>query len=196
MTLTNFGYGAGSRDLVIPNVLRVLLGDSVGTKGIITESLTLLETNIDDESPELTGHLTSQLLEAGALDVTLLPAQMKKGRPGVLLQVLAKPAHAAELKHLLFHQSSTLGVRDSTVQRDSLPRRIETVETSYGRIRVKIASLPNGQAKIFPEYEDCRIAAAQTGTPLRDIYHDVSHHAAHALHLPHDHHHHHHHHEH
>jgi len=187
MTLTNFGYGAGSRDLPIPNVLRVLLGDSVGAKGIITESLTMLETNIDDESPELTAHLTRQLLAAGALDVTLLPAQMKKGRPGVLLQVLAKPAHAAELKHLLFHQSSTLGVRDSTVQRDSLPRRIETVETSHGRIRVKIATLPNGQAKIFPEYEDCRLAAEHSGSPLRDIYHDVSHHAAHALHLPHDH---------
>ena len=159
----------------------------MGTGGVITESLTMLETNIDDESPELTGHLTSQLLEAGALDVTLLPAQMKKGRPGVLLQVLAKPTHADGLKHLLFHQSSTLGVRDTTVQRDSLPRRVETVDTPHGRIRVKIAELPNGQAKVFPEFEDCRIAAEQSGKPLRDIYHDVSHHAAHALHLPHDH---------
>ncbi len=187
MTLENFGYGAGTRDMVIPNVLRVLLGDSTGTSGIITESLTMLETNIDDESPELTGHLTSKLMEAGALDVSAIPAQMKKGRPGVLLQVLAKPAHADGLKHILFHESSTLGVRDTTVQRDSLPRRIETVETPFGRIRVKVAQLPNGQAKVFPEYEDCRAAAEKNSTPLREVYQQVSHHAAHAFHLPHDH---------
>lgn len=187
MTLTGLGYGAGSRDLVIPNVLRVLLGDTKVSAGLITESLILLETNIDDQSPELTAHLSSQLLEGGALDVSLLPAQMKKGRPGVLLQVLTKPAHAEALKHLLFHQSSTLGVRQSSVQRDSLPRHIEAIETRYGTIRVKIAQLPTGLAKVFPEYEDCRAAAATHHTPLREVYQEVSHQAAHALHLPHEH---------
>ena len=187
MTLTGLGYGAGSRDLPIPNVLRLIIGDGTGTEGLITESLSLLETNIDDDSPEITAHLAGMLLAAGALDVSVLPAQMKKGRPGALLQVLSKPLDAAPLKHLIFHHSSTLGVRHQEVQRDSLPRRIETIETKFGPLRVKIATLPGGETKLFPEYEDCRVAAERHDTPLRDIYHHASHQAAHLLDLPHDH---------
>lgn len=188
MTLESVGYGAGNNDHEIPNVLRLLIGESApGGRGLLTESLVQLETNLDDESPELVGHLSGKLMEAGALDVSIIPAQMKKGRPGVLLRVLAKPAHAADLEHLLFHESSTLGVRRMEVQRDSLPRRSEAIETKFGKIRVKIAALPNGQARITPEYEDCRQAAASHDMPLREIYHHVEHEAAHALHLPHGH---------
>ena len=187
MTLTSLGYGAGTRELPIPNVLRLLIGQGAGTEGLITESLTLLETNIDDDSPEFIGHLAAKLLEAGALDVSILPAQMKKGRPGALLQVLAKPRDADKLKHLIFHHSSTLGVRHQEVQRDSLPRRIETIDTKFGPLRVKIAQLPNGKTKVFPEYEDCRAASEQHDTPLRDIFQHAAHQATHALGLPHDH---------
>ena len=187
MTLTGLGYGAGSRDLPIPNVLRLIIGDGTGTEGLITESLSLLETNIDDDSPEITAHLASMLLAAGALDVSVLPAQMKKGRPGALLQVLSKPLDAAPLKHLIFHHSSTLGVRHQEVQHDSLPRRIETIDTKFGPLRVKIAQLPNGKTKVFPEYEDCRAASEQHDTPLRDIFQHAAHQATHALGLPHDH---------
>jgi uncharacterized protein (DUF111 family) len=126
-------------------------------------------------------------MTAGALDVAVIPAQMKKGRPGLLLQVLAKPPRAGELEHLLFHESSTLGVRRRDLQRNSLPRRSETVATKYGPIRVKVATLPNGQSRITPEYEDCHAAAETSGAPLREIYHHVAHEAAHALHLPHSH---------
>lgn len=185
MTLNSFGYGAGGRDLPIPNVLRLLLGEGDGSAGLITETLTVLETSIDDDTPEHIGHLTAKLLDAGALDVSLLPAQMKKGRPGVLLQVLAKPADAGALQHLIFHHSSTLGVRQSEVRRDSLPRRVETVETDYGSIRVKIAGLPDGKAKVFPEYEDCRAAAEAHGVSLREVYQHAAHCAAHVLGLPH-----------
>lgn len=187
MTLQAIGYGAGNNDHEIPNVLRLILGDSAATSGVITETLVQLETNLDDESPELVGHLSTKLMERGALDVSIIPAQMKKGRPGVLLQVLAKPQHAGDLEHLLFHESSTLGVRRTEVQRDSVPRRSEEVETKFGAIRVKVATLPNGQARITPEYEDCRKAAEESGTPLRDVYHHVEHRAAHALDLPHSH---------
>ena len=187
LTLDAIGYGAGSNDHEIPNVLRLIIGEAVGTSGLLTETLVQLETNLDDESPELVGHLAGHLLEAGALDVSVIPAQMKKGRPGVLLQVLAKPQHADALQHLLFHESSTLGVRRQEVQRDSLPRRSESVDTKFGRIRVKIATLPGGQSRVTPEYEDCRQAAAESATPLREIYHHVEHEAAHALHLPHSH---------
>lgn len=187
MTLDTIGYGAGSNDLEIPNVLRLILGDATGSSEMLTETLIQLETNLDDESPELVGHLASQLMDAGALDVSIIPAQMKKGRPGTLVQVLAKPQHANSLEHLLFHESSTLGVRRQEVQRNSLPRRSEAVETKFGRIRVKIATLPGGQSRITPEYEDCRQAAAESGSPLREIYHHVEHEAAHALNLPHSH---------
>ena len=188
MTLQSIGYGAGANDHEIPNVLRVLIGDSPACgQGLLTETLVQLETNLDDESPELVGHLSGKLMDSGALDVSVIPAQMKKGRPGILLQVLSKPQHAAELEHLLFHESSTLGVRRREVQRDSLPRRSEAVETKFGKIRVKIATLPNGQARITPEYEDCRLAAESSGIPLREIYHQVEHEAAHVLHVPHGH---------
>lgn len=187
MRLDAVGYGAGTNDLEIPNVLRVLLGESAATSGLLTETLVELETNLDDESPEVVGHLSGMLLEAGALDVSVIPAQMKKGRPGVLVHVLAKPQHAAALEHLLFHESSTLGVRRREVQRDSLPRRSETIDTRHGPIRIKIATLPGGQTRVTPEYEDCRSAALASGTPLRDIYHHVAHEAAHALNLPHRH---------
>ena len=187
MALKSIGYGAGSNDLEIPNVLRLLLGDAGGGSRLLTETLIQLETNLDDESPELVGHLSHLLMEAGALDVSVLPAQMKKGRPGILLQVLAKPQQADSLEHLLFHESSTLGVRRQEVQRNSLPRRSEVVKTKFGEIRVKIATLPGGQSRVTPEYEDCREAASRSGTPIREVYHQAEHEAAHALNLPHSH---------
>ncbi|NNC90209.1 MAG: nickel pincer cofactor biosynthesis protein LarC [Akkermansiaceae bacterium] len=187
MTLESIGYGAGTRDLGIPNVLRVMLGQGSAAGGLITETLTLLETNLDDESPELTGHVSERLLEAGALDVTVLPAHMKKNRPGVVLQILARSQHAPELEEIVFRESSTLGVRRSEVQRDSLPRRIETVETRFGKIRVKVATLPDGKSKVFPEFEDCRHAARQADVAVREVYKEAEHMAAHALGLPHSH---------
>jgi len=187
MTLETVGYGAGSRELEIPNVLRVMLGASTGPPGLETESLVELVTNLDDESPEIVGHLAGRLIAAGALDVALIPAQMKKGRPGVVVQVLCRPPEAARLENLLFLESSTLGVRRHEVRRDSLPRRRETVETRYGPVRVKIATLPDGGTRVMPEYEDCRSAAERTGTPLPEVYRQVSHEAAHRLAVPHRH---------
>ena len=187
MTLNAIGYGAGTADFKYPNVLRLILGDSEQSEGLITETLVQLESNLDDESPEVVGHVSRLLMEQGALDVAALPAQMKKDRPGILIQVLAKPAHADSLQATLLAQTTTLGVRRSEVRRDSLPRRTETVETKYGSIRIKIAEVPGQAAKIIPEYEDCRTASEKTKRPLSEIYHAAKHEAAHALHLPHDH---------
>ncbi len=187
MTLDTIGYGAGTADFKYPNVLRLILGDSEQSEGLITETLIQLESNLDDESPEVVGHVSRLLMEQGALDVAVLPAQMKKDRPGVLIQVLSKPSHTDRLQNTLLSQTSTLGVRRNEVRRDSLPRRIETVTTQHGSIRVKIAEIPGHAAKIIPEYEDCRKASEKTGTSLSEIYHTVKHDAAHALHLPHDH---------
>ena len=187
MTLDSIGYGAGTADFKYPNVLRLIIGESEQGAGLITETLVQLESNLDDESPEVIGHVSRLLMEQGALDVAVLPAQMKKDRPGVLIQVLAKPSHADGLQTTLLAQTSTLGVRRSEVRRDSLPRRIETVETKHGSIRVKIAEVPGHAAKVIPEYEDCRAAASKTGASLSEVFQTVKHDAAHALHLPHDH---------
>jgi uncharacterized protein (TIGR00299 family) protein len=187
MTLDAIGYGAGTADFKYPNVVRLILGNSEGTGKLITETLVQLESNLDDESPEIIGHVSRQLMEQGALDVSVLPAQMKKDRPGILLQVLAKPAHADSLRDLILRETSTLGVRRNEVRRDSLPRRIETIETKHGPIRVKVAEVPGHAAKVIPEYEDCRTAAEKARLPLAQIYHLVKHDAAHALHLPHEH---------
>ena len=187
MTLDAIGYGAGTANFEQPNVLRLILGNSSQGSGLITETLVQLETNLDDESPEVIGHVARLLMEQGALDVSLIPLQMKKDRPGVLLQVLAKPAHADLFQQTILNQTTTLGVRRSEVRRDSLPRRTETIETEHGSIRVKIASAPGHEAKIIPEYEDCRAAALTSGLPLSQLYQTVRHEAAHLLNLPHSH---------
>jgi uncharacterized protein (DUF111 family) len=188
MTITGIGYGAGTRDLVIPNVLRLVIGEApAAPMGYITEPLVQLETNIDSDTPELLGHVSRQLLAAGALDVTLTPAQMKKDRPGTKLEVLARSSEIAALENILFTETSTLGIRRLEVERDSLPRAMQCILTPHGLIRVKVATLPDGTAKISAEYDDCRAAAEATGAPLRRVMRDAEHAAAHQFQLPHTH---------
>ena len=188
MTVGAIGYGAGTRDLPIPNVLRLITGEATGPlPGITTESLVQLETNIDSDSPEVLGHVARQLMAAGALDVAMLPAQMKKDRPGVLLQALCHDHQSAALEAILFQETTTLGIRRLAVQRDALPRTIECIATPHGLIRFKIATLPDGSRKIAPEFDDCQAAAQFTGIPLRQVLADASHAAAHHFQLPHTH---------
>lgn len=183
MTVESIGYGAGTRDLAIPNVLRVLIGTAnAPLSGMTTESLVQLESNIDNDTPELLGHLAEHLMAHGALDVIMLPAQMKKDRPGVQIQVLCSPGQASALEAILFQESSTLGIRRHSVQRDSLPRHIEPIATPYGTIRCKVARLPDGSLKIAPEFEDCRAAAQSANLPLREIMHAARHAAEHHFH--------------
>lgn len=171
MTLTSVGYGAGGRDLPIPNVLRVLIGQSAATGSAAVETLTMLETNIDDLNPEIYDYALARLFQAGALDVFLSPIQMKKNRPATLLRVLCRPEQADTLMGLLFAETSTLGVRQHMVQRHSLARTGHTVETVYGSVRVKLAAWGEGQVKAAPEYEDCRRLAETHRVPLREVYH-------------------------
>ncbi len=170
MTLQATGYGAGSRDLVIPNVVRLLVGDAPLPGPQPTETLALLETNIDDMSPEFYDYVMTRLFQAGALDVFLSPIQMKKNRPATLLRVLTRPEHAPALTEILLVETSTLGVRQMVVTRQALPRSVRSVETPWGPIRVKIALLADGGAKAAPEYEDCRHVAESQGIPLREVY--------------------------
>jgi pyridinium-3,5-bisthiocarboxylic acid mononucleotide nickel chelatase len=185
MTLRAVGYGAGMRDLVIPNVLRLILGDAEAGGAWHSETITVLETHLDNDRGETVGHAVRQLLAAGALDVVTMPAQMKKDRPAQVVRVLAKPEDADQLERILFEETSTLGIRRSETRRDALPREVVSVDTRYGPIDVKVAQLPGGGVRATPEYEACRLAAEQHGVPIATVTHAAEHAAAHRFGIPH-----------
>ncbi len=170
MVLDKVGYGAGTRELPVPNLLRVLIGTPPASQAEEYQRLFTLETNLDDQNPEIYPYLMEQLFQAGALDVCLIPIQMKKNRPGTQIQVLTSPGQAQALKNILFQETTTLGIREQPVDRYALPREIHQVITAYGQVSVKVSRIPGGETKISPEYEDCRILALEKNVPLRDIY--------------------------
>ena len=173
------GYGAGTRRLRDrPNVLRIILDDAEeqGARYAVDEML-VIETDIDDMSAELYGHVTDRLLALGAADVTLLPTQMKKGRPGVRLHVLARPELRDVIADAIFAETTTIGLRFHPVHRLKLERRIEEVWTAYGPIAVKISGGGDQPRTVAPEYESCRVAAERHRVPLRVVY-DAARHAA------------------
>jgi pyridinium-3,5-bisthiocarboxylic acid mononucleotide nickel chelatase len=176
MKIEKSGYGAGTRDLRNhPNVLRITIGESrsadagEGARTTQTDTITVLEANLDDLNPQVFGYAMDRLLEAGALDVFTVPVQMKKNRPGTLLTVLAKPQDADEMSDIIFSETTTLGVRRREEQRQVLARRWQTVSTRFGDIRIKVASMNGSVTNYAPEYEDCRRIAAETKIPLKTI---------------------------
>jgi uncharacterized protein (TIGR00299 family) protein len=163
------GYGAGTREYKdFPNVLRVFVGDSVAASGL-DETLLMIETNLDDSSPQICGYVLEKALELGALECFLTPVQMKKNRPGVLLSILCRPHERETFLQLLFTETTTIGVRSYEVLRRALAREIVRVETQFGPIDVKVARMPDGTVKAMPEYEQCAAAAKQFGVALREV---------------------------
>lgn len=132
--------------------------------------LKVLETNIDDLNPETYDHVMDALFDAGALDVFFAPIQMKKNRPATLVRVLCKPGDVTAMTTILFRETSTLGIREQTVERHALPRTIEHVDTPYGTVHVKVAQLGQGEVKSSPEHDDCRKLAEAHSVPLRVVY--------------------------
>lgn len=158
------GFGAGDKDFATqPNVLRVLIGQRQSAREATT--INVLEANIDDSTPQVLGYAMERLLAAGALDVTLTPIFMKKGRPGTMVSVITTAECAEEMTGILFAETSTLGVRVIEAQRRVLARESTEVETPYGRVRVKYTDI----GSFAPEFEDCRKAAAERGIPLRKV---------------------------
>ena len=177
MTVHAIGLGAGSAELAEqPNVLRLFVGEAAARPSDASseDDLIVLEANLDDMNPQVYGYFAERALEAGALDVFSTAVQMKKNRPGQLLTVLCKPADREILSDLLFRETTTLGVRQSNVQRRALQRESVTVETSLGSIRVKIARLHGRILNVAPEYEDCRRVAAERGIPLKQVFAEAS----------------------
>ncbi|MCD4803832.1 MAG: nickel pincer cofactor biosynthesis protein LarC [Anaerolineales bacterium] len=175
MILETIGYGAGGRDLPIPNLLRVLIGEITPAESATLNRLAVLETNLDDLNPEIYPYVIESLFSAGALDVTLSPVQMKKNRPGTQIQVLCEPVEVDAMRSILFQETTTLGIKQIMVDRYALPRTIQEVETPYGKIRVKIAKISPDIKKISPEFEDCRKAAQKHGIPITQIYQETIH---------------------
>jgi uncharacterized protein (TIGR00299 family) protein len=163
MRVRAIGYGAGDRDFKEhANVVRVMIGEPSGATE--TTTVTVIEANIDDASPQLIGYAMELMLDAGALDALIIPAQMKKNRPGVLLQVIAENEKREELAAILFRETTTLGLRFHTAERRVQPREWVEVNTAHGIVRVKA-----GDLGFAPEYEDARKIAAVSGIPLKQV---------------------------
>ena len=171
LTLQQIGYGAGTREYQkFPNALRVLIGEYESEPALPgVEQLWMLETNMDDISPQILGHVMERAFDLGALDCYFTPVQMKKNRPGVLLSILCGASERTALMDLVFSETTTLGIRTYEVERRALQRKTVTVETQYGSIDVKVAQLNGHVLKAMPEYEQCRAAARRANVPLRLI---------------------------
>src|SRR5690348_6951178 len=164
MSLRRAGYGVGTHPSP-GNLLAVWIGDEIATD----RGVTLIETNLDDMAPNLVAALAEDLMAAGALDVAVVPALMKKGRPGHVLTVMSPPDLTSALTDLLLRRSTTLGVRLTPVQRVLADRRVMEVTTALGTARVKVKELDGLAIDVAPEYEDCRRIARETGRDLREV---------------------------
>ena len=183
------GFGAGTRDpLGRPNALRIVIAEESSNGGPASEQLVLLAADVDDMDGEYLAGAAELLRASGALDVVLLPTVMKKGRPGMRIEVLAPPAQADQLESVLLVETSSIGLRRTAVERRALARDVRTVDVLGGTIRIKVVTLPNGRVRAKPEFEDVARVASETGRALGDVRRLASDAAARALsvsaHLP------------
>jgi pyridinium-3,5-bisthiocarboxylic acid mononucleotide nickel chelatase len=174
MTVGHIGYGAGTADPGIPNLLRVAIGEARDDTGDYdVEQTVLIETNIDDMNPQLYDYLIGLLLNKGALDVFLTPVQMKKNRPGTLLSVICLPDAVGKFSDILMKETTTIGLRWRVENRIKARRLVKEIDTSHGPIHIKL-SKNNGQIiNLTPEYEDCKRVALEKNIPLKNILDDV-----------------------
>lgn len=164
MEIKKIGYGKGKKVLGIPNILRIFIGEEIDARGIY-----VIETNIDDMNPEFYPYIIERLQNV-AIDVYIIPVIMKKGRVGILLKVLVADKNLEEVKKIIFEETTSLGLRYYRVKRDKLERKIKTLETEYGKIRVKIGYYNGKVVSISPEYEDCKKIAKKHKIPIKVIY--------------------------
>ena len=168
MTMNRIAYGAGNKDIPgQPNVLRLMIGEPVSAYE--EDTSIVIESNIDDMNPQIYGHLIDTLMSKGAHDVYLTPIIMKKGRPAILLSVLTDKSKSAEVLDTIFRETTSIGVRIQEVGRKKLSREIRTVETPYGKVRVKISRRGDEIMTITPEYEDCKKLAEEKQVPLKTV---------------------------
>jgi hypothetical protein len=176
MSVRGVGYGAGSRDLKPgPNLLRVMIGDPVPRQvqpdgDLLQDKVVVAETSIDDMNPELFEFVMERLFAEGALDVVLIPVQMKKNRPAVLVQALCREERLQAVVRCILTETTSLGVRFFEAGRFMLPRSAETIDTSFGKVVVKRVCSPQGEVRRVPEYAECRRIALERRLPIRVVY--------------------------
>jgi uncharacterized protein (TIGR00299 family) protein len=172
MTLRAIGYGAGSADLKEKaNVMRLLIGESeISEPGEHWDApISVIETNLDDMSPQIYGYFVDRALAAGALDVFSTSVLMKKNRPGQLVTLLCEHANLSRLMDLIFRETTTIGVRTYEVRRKTLDRELIPIATPFGDVRVKVSRMNGTVLNATPEYEDCQRIAAARGIPLKEV---------------------------
>ena len=177
MRVQQVGYGAGDRELAeTPNVVRVLVGESVDDRGdaplgasASAMRIVVLECEIDDMNPQIFGPLMDTLYAAGALEVFYSAVQMKKNRPGTLMTIVARPDHREQLTAIVFRESTTIGVRYQEMSRDCLDREMVTVDTAVGSVRFKVARQKGQVVNAQPEFDDLAKRAAERGIPIKDV---------------------------
>lgn len=167
-SISAVGYGGGARESQrIPNLLRVIIGQAAPAP---TSELIEVQANLDDMNPQLYGPLVDRLLAAGAIDVTITPTIMKKGRPGIVLAALVPEAGRAAVSEVIFRETTTLGVRYHAVARSELARETHSVETPWGAVEVKIGKLDGRTVNAMPEFEDVRRLAEAAGRPVKEVW--------------------------
>jgi len=177
MRVLTSGFGAGKKQFIsnMPNLLRIVIGETIESADTTPHTITILETNLDDQSPEVFDILMERCFAAGALDVFFTPIQMKKNRPGTLVTVLCPTTASELLADVLFRESGTFGIRMQRQSRLTLERDWQTVRTSYGDLRIKIGRRQGVVMTAAPEYEDCKAAAIANSVPLKMVYQEAQH---------------------
>ncbi|MCP4112227.1 MAG: nickel pincer cofactor biosynthesis protein LarC [Desulfobacteraceae bacterium] len=174
MTIEKTGYGAGTSELDIPNLLRVSVGEANDSlQDYETDQVAVIETNIDDMNPQIYDYIIQKALDMGALDIFLVPAQMKKNRPGTLVTVICQPDMAGKFSDFLIRETSTIGLRQRKENRIKARRKIKNISTKYGTISFKMAEVGNTVVNAVPEYEDCKRAATDNNIPLKTVMEEV-----------------------
>lgn len=172
MRIENTGYGIGGRDLDIPNVLRVYLGEWIGEEKNVSDEI-IIEATIDDMNPELYDYVMERLFECGANDVYLTPVLMKKNRPANMISILCKAENEVKVRDILLLETTTLGFRQYPVKKTGLKRAFKTIDTDMGKVKIKYAYLDGKMIKYKPEYEDCKEIAKKLQIPIKDVYNRV-----------------------
>jgi pyridinium-3,5-bisthiocarboxylic acid mononucleotide nickel chelatase len=175
MTPVAVGYGAGDADPKgWPNVLRVFVSPEGAGDGRARDTVVQIETNLDDVNPQTYEHIMERLFRAGALDVTLTPVIMKRGRPAIVLACLVLPVGVDPALNVLFEETTALGVRVQEISRHILPRRFASVKIRGGTVRIKIAAVDSAHTKAAPEYLDCKRIAERTGRPVKAVLEEAA----------------------
>jgi len=174
LKISSIGYGAGTKDLPIPNVLRIFIGDPADFDIVDADDEVIeVETSVDDMNPEYFSYLFDLLTAEGALDISVIPAMMKKNRPGHIIKIVAHKEKSNKIAEILFRETTTSGFRIRSVKRKTLERFFITVKTKFGEIRVKIHKMDKMPTTISPEYEDCKRAAQEHKVPLKNVYNEA-----------------------